>query len=74
MMSLSCVWWKPGEQTFGSQLMFKNLIKFGGGAKNDCKTESKAVSLVILLRLVMKVPVSFGFVSLQNSLDSSVDL
>lgn len=40
----------------------------------DCKTESNAVSLVVLLRLVMKVPVSFGFVSLQNSLDSSVDL
>lgn len=74
MMSLSCVWWKPREQTFGSRLMFKNLIKFRGGAKIDCKSESKAVSLVILLRLVMKVPVSFSFVSLQNSLDSSVDL
>lgn len=32
-MSLSCSWWKPGEWTFGSQLMFKNLIKFRGGLK-----------------------------------------
>lgn len=39
---------------------------------NESKPESKAVTLV-MLRLV-KVLVRFGFVSLQNSLDSSVDL